>query len=94
MRKILIASCLLATVAASTLSAQASENKFDVNVPKDQWMSVEQLAAKFKADGYDVRQVKIEDGVYEVYALDAKGARVEAYVHPATGEILKTGGDD
>ncbi|NBN62938.1 PepSY domain-containing protein [Microvirga tunisiensis] len=94
MRKILIASCLLAAVAAAPLGASASDVNLPVNVPKDQWLSVEQIAAKFKADGYDVRKVEIDDGVYEVYAIDAKGMRLEAHVHPATGEILKSGQDD
>jgi len=31
-----------------------------------------------------VRRIKEDGGCYEVYALDEKGNRVEAYFHPVT----------
>lgn len=58
-------------------------------LPKAQWMSVEAITKKASALGYDVRRVKAERGCYEVYAIDAKGARVEAYFHPGTGDVVK-----
>ena len=39
-----------------------------------------------KAEGWDVRSIKTEDGCYEAYAIDAKGKRVEAYFNPQTFE--------
>ena len=40
--------------------------------------------------GWEVRNVKIDCGCYEVYALDEKRERVEAYFHPVTLESVKT----
>jgi hypothetical protein len=42
------------------------------------------------AKGWKVRQIKVDGGCYEVYALDDKGARVEAYFDPRTLEPVPT----
>ena len=34
--------------------------------------------------GWQIRRVKIDGGCYEVYAVNEKGERVEAYFHPVT----------
>jgi hypothetical protein len=39
---------------------------------------VEQITSSLKAEGYDVRKVKTEDGLYEAYALK-DGERFEIY---------------
>lgn len=56
----------------------------------DTWQPQEKLAAMLKEKGWEVRNVKIDGGCYEVYALDDKGERVEAYFHPVTLEPVKT----
>lgn len=50
----------------------------------DAWQSQEKLTAVLKEKGWQVRNVKVDGGCYEVYALDDKGERVEAYFHPVT----------
>ena len=52
----------------------------------DTWQSQEKLTAVLKAKGWQVRNIKVDGGCYEVYALDDKGERVEAYFHPVTFE--------
>ncbi len=52
----------------------------------DSWQPQEKLAAKLKEKGWDVRRIKVDGGCYEVYALDEKSERVEAYFHPVTLE--------
>ena len=47
---------------------------------------------KAKAMGLDVRRVKVENGCYEVYAIDAKGAKVETIFNPQTGEPVGSEG--
>jgi sulfoxide reductase heme-binding subunit YedZ len=37
-----------------------------------------------------VRRIKVDGGCYEVYALNDKGQRVEAYFHPVTFENVAT----
>ena len=55
----------------------------------DTWQPQEKLTAMLKEKGWEVRNVKIDGGCYEVYAIDDKGERVEAYFHPVTLEPVK-----
>jgi hypothetical protein len=52
--------------------------------PKERWQSQEKLSAMLKDKGWQVRRIKEDGGCYEVYALDEKGNRLEAYFHPVT----------
>jgi len=56
----------------------------------DTWQSQEKLTTMLKEKGWQVRNVKVDGGCYEVYAIDEKGERVEAYFHPVTLEPVKT----
>ena len=58
----------------------------------DSWQPQEKLSAMLKEKGWEVRNVKIDGGCYEVYALDEKRERVEAYFHPVTLERVVTTG--
>jgi len=58
----------------------------------DTWQSQEKLSAMLKAKGWDVRNIKVDGGCYEVYALDEKNERVEAYFHPVTLERVQIAG--
>ncbi len=48
------------------------------------WQPQEKLEAMLKERGWQIRRIKIDGGCYEVYALNEKGERVEAYFHPLT----------
>lgn len=48
------------------------------------WQPQEKLEAMLKERGWQIRRIKIDGGCYEVYALNDKGERVEAYFHPLT----------
>ena len=52
--------------------------------PRDQWQSQEKLTSVLKEKGWEVRRIKEDGGCYEVYAMNEKGERVEAYFHPRT----------
>ena len=52
--------------------------------PKEKWQSEEKLQTMLKEKGWTVRRIKEDGGCYEVYGLDEKGQRVEAYFHPVT----------
>jgi hypothetical protein len=56
----------------------------------DTWQPQEKLTAMLAEKGWEIRNVKVDGGCYEVYALDDKGERVEAYFHPVTLERVKT----
>ena len=51
---------------------------------KETWQPQAKLEQMLKAKGWTVRRVKVDGGCYEVYGLDDKGQRVEAYFHPLT----------
>lgn len=59
----------------------------------DTWQPQEKLAAMLKAKGWEVRNIKVDGGCYEVYALDEKRERVEAYFHPVTLERVPVIGE-
>ena len=48
------------------------------------WQPQEKLEAMLKERGWQIRRIKIDGGCYEVYAVNEKGERVEAYFHPQT----------
>jgi hypothetical protein len=74
----LILGCLAFSAAAS--------DKCDV--PKEQWRSTDELKAELESQGWSISNIKTEDGCYEVYAKDSEGKRIEAFVDPATFEIV------
>lgn len=52
--------------------------------PQETWQPQAKLEQLLKEKGWQVRRIKIDGGCYEVYALNEKGERVEAYFHPKT----------
>ena len=51
---------------------------------KETWQPPEKLEKILVEKGWKVRRIKEDGGCYEVYALNEKGERVEAYFHPQT----------
>ena len=60
--------------------------------PQSGWQPQEKLVKQLTDRGWKVRRVKIDGGCYEVYAVDDKGKRVEAYFHPVTLAPVPTKG--
>jgi len=56
--------------------------------PESGWQSKEVLTKQLTDQGWKVRRIKVDQGCYEVYALDENGKRVEAYFHPQTLESV------
>lgn len=52
--------------------------------PQEKWQPQAKLEKQLTEKGWTVRRIKVDGGCYEVYALDDKGERVEAYFHPLT----------
>jgi hypothetical protein len=84
--KILItAGCLLATAAAQATGLATCDAG-----PKEKWQPIPKLEQTLKDKGWTVRRVKVDGGCYEVYGLDEKGQKQEAYFHPLTLEPVPT----
>jgi hypothetical protein len=57
---------------------------------EDTWRSQDELKQQLVEKGWEIRRIKIDGGCYEVYAVNEKGERVEAYFHPQTLEPVPT----
>lgn len=52
--------------------------------PRETWQPQQRLQKILEGEGWQIRRIKEDGGCYEVYALNEKGERVEAYFHPKT----------
>jgi hypothetical protein len=57
--------------------------------PIAQWQSREVLKTKLQQQGWVVKRIRIDDGCYEVRAIDAQGRRVKATYAPASLILLE-----
>ncbi|ODS03255.1 hypothetical protein AUC71_10605 [Methyloceanibacter marginalis] len=92
MRKFFIPTLLGLSMLAAMPALADWDGAQRLNVPQDQWLAPAEIADKLSAQGYKVDEIEADDGAYEV-ELTKNGTRMEAHVHPATGEIL-VGYDD
>lgn len=69
------------------LPAMADER---CDVPKANWRPQEELQSELTAKGWSIRNVKVEDGCYEVYGTDKDGNRMEVFFDPATFAAVGT----
>lgn len=58
--------------------------------PPESWQPKAALEKQLTEKGWKVRRIKTDGGCYEVYALDEKGEKVEAYFHPRTLQPVPT----
>ena len=79
-----VALCTAAVLLITTTSAGATGLATCESGPKEGWQASTKLEQMLKDKGWTVRRIKEDGGCYEVYGLDEKGQRVEAYFHPVT----------
>ncbi|MBC7982637.1 MAG: PepSY domain-containing protein, partial [Candidatus Obscuribacterales bacterium] len=74
---------VLTAIAATAILASASVSATGLATcdsgPQEGWQSQEKLTKQLTEKGWKVRRIKVDGGCYEVYALNEKGERVEAY---------------
>jgi hypothetical protein len=75
---------LVALAASPALAASSGCS----TAAQSQWQPQSKLETMLKADGYTVRQIKVEKGCYEVYATDKKGHRVNQAYNAETLKLL------
>ncbi|UJW74423.1 PepSY domain-containing protein [Rhizobium sp. SL42] len=81
MKKIVVATLL---ISASFAGIARAESSTSCDVAKDKWLSEAAMKAKATELGFEVRQIKVENGCYEVYGIK-DGNKVEALFNPETG---------
>ena len=89
--KLLLSAILLSAAIGMPAAVLAGDDAFEsnrLNVPKDKWLSPTEITEKLDQKGYRVTEIEVDDGAYEVEMTDKNGVRIEAHVHPATGELL------
>jgi hypothetical protein len=69
-------------------AALASGDDNGAGKPGANWLTIPQVTEKLSAEGYQVRDVRIEGKTYEAKMIDRDGHRVEAKVDPLTGSVL------
>lgn len=58
--------------------------------PQEGWQPQTKLEKQLIEQKWQVRRIKVDGGCYEVYAMNEKGERVEAYFHPVTLQPVPT----
>ena len=84
---------LALTMTASLAGAALASDENCTSAPESKWMSMDAIKAKTTAAGYDVRDIEREGSCYEIKALH-EGKRVELYINPEDGSIVKKEEDD
>ena len=71
-------------LASAALSASATGLATCDSGAPSAWQPQATLEKQLTDQKWQVRRIKVDGGCYEVYALNDKGERVEAYFHPVT----------
>ncbi len=79
---------VLLTAAAIALSSPAFAAGKCSMAPKSKWQPQAKLEAQLASEGLKVRQVKVENGCYEVYAVAKDGKRENIAFNAETLEKL------
>lgn len=83
-------SIIVAATAAFSSLAQATGLATCDSGPQAQWQPQAKLEKQLVDQQWKVRRIKVDGGCYEVYAINEKGERVEAYFHPVTLALVPT----
>ena len=79
---------LTAAMIAPMLAAPASGANHECYVPMKNWHSRREVVEFIEAQGWLVHKVRIDDGCYEIYGLNAEGIDIEMRINPGSLEIL------
>jgi hypothetical protein len=81
---------LFAALATLAVPAHATGLATCESGPQSGWQPQAKLEKMLTEQKWQVRRIKVDGGCYEVYAMDEKGQRVEAYFHPVTLQPVPT----
>ena len=87
MTKLSLALILCACMGSTAFAADVC------NVAADKSKPQSELKTQLESEGWTVRQIKINKGCYEAYAVKADGTRMESLFDPATLKLLSTPAD-
>lgn len=84
--RVLLGLALMASLSVAASRVLADQ---DCNDPIASWQPREVLRSMLEARGWMVRRIRVDDGCYEVRALDEQGRRVEATYSPASLNLIE-----
>lgn len=93
-KSLLITATVLSIGAGMALASDDDDTRSNDLPPRAEWMSIADLASRLEAEGYKIREIEVEHGVYDVEMFDDKGYKVEGYFDLVTGERVKYRGYD
>lgn len=81
----------VASFGGAAYAVTSTDNFINGNTQTENWLKIPAIYNKVTAAGYsDINEIEREDNGYEIEARNAKGEKVELYVDPLNGEILKS----
>lgn len=81
---VLASTAMLGAFVLVSSSVQATGLATCDSGPRESWQPQATLEKQLVEQKWQVRRIKVDGGCYEVYAMNEKGERVEAYFHPVT----------
>ena len=85
MKHIVLFAALIIATAGSAIAAETGKCS---TAPKAKWQPQSRLETQLQAEGMKLRQIKVENGCYEVYATDRSGKRANMAFNAETLEKL------
>lgn len=82
MHKLIVMAAAILTFAGASAAVAAPS----CNVDKAQWQPEQALRDKLAAQKWTIKNIKIDNGCYEVYGTNEKGQKVEIYFDPKSLE--------
>ena len=79
---------LVAMVQIATLPMPANADD-DCKDPVAEWQSRQTLKNRLEQLGWQIQRIRIDDGCYQVHAIDELGRRVKATFTPASLSLIK-----
>ncbi len=79
----------IAFAALAILPASALLAGDDCHAPRDLWQTSEAATQAAVDLGWQVVEIEIDDGCWEIKGLDALGHRIKAKLDPATLEVIE-----
>lgn len=93
MKRNVLFTATLASAAGLFAMGATAQQQGAAPLSKDR-MSIVQLATMLEGQGYQILDIELEHGHYEVDMLNDKGMQIEADIDAVTGEVLRHQLDD
>lgn len=82
------------TAALIVLAAGPALAEDDCDIPMANWQPREAVRTMAEERGWQVKRIKIDDGCYEIRAVDADGRAFEAKIDPQTLVVIEIENDE